>query len=64
MSYYAPLSMTGNRPITFTRMFEPRHNILSNVRADIRKYVASWLEHPRESNRPVLGPTYEVVGRC
>ena len=43
-------------PITFTRMFEPRHNILSNVRADIRTYVVSWLKHSRESNRPVPGP--------
>ena len=34
-------------------MFEPRHNILSNVRADIRKYVVSWLKHSRGSNRPV-----------
>ena len=25
-------------------MFELRHNILSNVRADIRKYVVSWLK--------------------
>ena len=43
-------------PIIFTRMFEPRHNILSNVPADIRQYVVSWLKHSRESNRPVLGP--------
>ena len=27
------------------RMLEPRHNILSNVRADIRENVASWLKH-------------------
>ena len=27
------------------RMFEPRHIILSNVRADIRNYVVSWLKH-------------------
>ena len=27
----------GTASITFTRMFEPRHDILSNVRADIRK---------------------------
>ena len=33
------------RPITFTRMFEPRHNILSNVRANVRKYVVTRLEH-------------------
>ena len=37
-------------------MFEPRHNILSNVRTDIRKYVVSWLKHSRESNRPLPGP--------
>ena len=36
------------RPITFTRMFELRHNILSNVRTNVRKYVATWLEHSRE----------------
>ena len=42
--------------ITFTGMFEPRHNILSNVRGDIRKYVVSWLKHSHESNRPVPGP--------
>ena len=40
------------RPITFTRMFEPRHNILSNVRTNFRKYAVSWLEHLRESDRP------------
>ena len=28
-------------------MLEPRHNILSNVLADIRKYVVSWLKHSR-----------------
>ena len=34
-----------------------RHNILSNVGADIiRKYVVSWLKHSRGSNRPVTGP--------
>ena len=43
-------------PITFTRMFEPRHNILSNVRADIRKYIVSWLKHSRERNRLLPGP--------
>ena len=37
-------------------MFEPRHNILSNVRADIGKYVVLWLKHSRESNRAVPGP--------
>ena len=42
---------SGYRPVTFTRMFEPRHNILSNVRADNRKYVVTWLKHSRESNR-------------
>ena len=39
-----------------TRVFEPRHNILSNVRADIRKLVVSWLKHSRESDRAVPGP--------
>ena len=38
-------------------MFEPCHNILSNVRADIRKYVVSWLKRSHESDRPVPGPT-------
>ena len=27
------------------------HNILSNLRADIGKYVVSWLKHSRENNR-------------
>ena len=35
----------------FTRMFEPRHNILSNVRTNVRKYIVTWFEHSRESNR-------------
>ena len=38
-------------PITFTRMFEPRHNILSIVRTNVGKYVVAWLKHSRESNR-------------
>ena len=42
-------------PVTFTRMFEPRHNILPDVRTNVGKYVMSWLEHSRESNRPVPG---------
>ena len=37
-------------------MFEPRHNILSNVRTNVRKYVMTWLERLRESNRPLPGP--------
>ena len=37
-------------------MFEPHHNLLSNVRVDIRKYVVSWLKHSRGSIRPVPGP--------
>ena len=44
-------------PITFKQTFEPSHDILSNVRADIRKYVVSWLKPLRESNRPVAGST-------
>ena len=52
---------SGNRPITFTRMFEPRHNILSNVRADIRMYVVSWLEHLRKSITPVPGPELRIA---
>ena len=36
-------------PITFTRMFEPRHKILSNVRTNVRKYVVTWLERLRGS---------------
>ena len=50
------LSVVRVPPITFTRMSKPRHNILSNVRADIRKYVVAWLKHSRECNRPVAGP--------
>ena len=42
---------SGYRPITFTRMFEPRHNVLSNIRTNVRKYVVTWLEHSREINR-------------
>ena len=41
------------RSIIFTRMFEPRHNILSNVRTNVRKYILACLEHSRESNSPV-----------
>ena len=46
-------------PITFARMFEPRHvprNVRATFRADIRKYVVTWLKHSRESNRPIPGP--------
>ena len=43
------------RPITFKPMFEPRHNILLNVRANVRKYVVTWLEHSPESNRSAPG---------
>ena len=45
-------------------MFEPRHNMLSNVLADIRKYVVSWLKHLRKSNRPVLGPISKSSAFC
>ena len=45
-------------PIAFTRMFEPRHIILSNVRADIRKNVVSWLKHSLDCNRPVPGAVH------
>ena len=34
----------------------PRHNIFSNVRADIRQYVVSWRKRSREKNRPLPGP--------
>ena len=37
-------------------MFEPRYNILLNVRTNVRKYVVTWIEHSRESNRPALEP--------
>ena len=47
---------SGHWSITFTRMFEPRHNIHSNVRKNVGKYVVTWLEYSRESNRPVPGP--------
>ena len=33
------------------------NNILSNVRADIRKYVVSWLKRLRKSYTPVLPQT-------
>ena len=46
---------SGYRPIIFTGMFfEPQHNILSNVRTNVGKYVVSWLEHSRECNRRYL----------
>ena len=45
-------------------MFQPRHSILSNVRAGIRKYVVSWLKHSRESDRPVPGPIYVRASRA
>ena len=38
-------SGTGTAYLRSGRMFEPRHNILSNVRAAIRKYVVTWLKH-------------------
>ena len=38
-------------PITFTLMFELRHNLFSNVRTNVRKYVVTWLVHLRENNR-------------
>ena len=38
-------------PINFTRMFEPRHNILPNVHTNVGKYLVTWLEHSRESDR-------------
>ena len=36
--------------------FKPRHNLLSNVRTNVRKYAVTWLEHSRESNMPEPGP--------
>ena len=54
--------MVWIRPITFTRMFEPRHNILLNVRVGIRNNVVSWLKHSRESNRSIPGPTAFSTG--
>ena len=40
-------------------MFEPTYFRMSesmlNV-SNIRKYVVTWLEHVRESNRPLRGP--------
>ena len=43
--YEAPLKWSGCRLLLSGRMFEPVHNILSNIIADIRKYVVSWLIH-------------------
>ena len=34
-------------------MFEPRHNIHSNVCMSVRKYVVTRLEHSRERNRRI-----------
>ena len=56
--YWAPLIVVWVPPITSMRLFEQRHNILSNVRADIRKYVVSWLKHWRERNRPLPAPKF------
>ena len=49
------------RPITFTRMFELRHNILSNVRADIGKYVVTWLKRSLESDRTLPGHNEDFI---
>ena len=38
---------TVYRLITSTRMFEPRHNILSNVRTNFRKYVVTYSSNIR-----------------
>ena len=35
----------GTRLLLSVRMFEPRHNIISNDRADIREYIVSCLKH-------------------
>ena len=53
---YTPLYWSGYRLLLSRWMFEPRHNIISNVRTNVRKYVVTWLERSRESNRPVFGP--------
>ena len=37
------------RPLTFTGMFEPPHNILSNVRTNVRKYVMTRDSSERET---------------
>ena len=42
-------------------MFEPRHNILSNIRTNVRKYVVTWLEHSRESNKLYPDHSAELV---
>ena len=64
MKYEAPLRVVRVPPITFTQMFEPRHNILPNVRVDIPKYVVSWLEHLLESNGPVHALMSVIPMRC
>ena len=53
------LHWSGHRPITFTRMFEPRHNKRSTVLSNVRKYM---LKHSRESNRPVAGAILAELG--
>ena len=37
-------------------MFEQRHNILSNIRTNVRKYVVTWLEHYSREVMTVPGP--------
>ena len=44
------ISWSRYRPLTSTRMFEPRHNIFSNIRTNVRECVVTWLEHSRKNN--------------
>ena len=47
--------LSGYRPVTFTRMFETRHSILSNVRTNVRMYQPSfrWIwQKIAENNEP------------
>ena len=49
---------SGYRLLLSRWMFEPRHNILSNVRTNVQKYVVTSLEYSRENKRPVPGPLF------
>ena len=56
---YNILSSAKSGPGTAYYLHAHVHNILSNVRSDIRKYVVSWLKHSGESTKPVPGPILE-----
>ena len=51
------LYWSGYRLLLLRECSSHCHNVLSNVRTNVRKYVVTWLKHSRECNRPVPGPT-------